>query len=256
MADMLYKLVAKATRILSGDIILNKPVDGFNKRLYYEKLQHLSFLFQSEISYEVNVWNNIKPFINEGDLIFDIGGNIGQYALRFSEAVGDGGKVISFEPDYKNFAFLQFNVNINACKNIECKNVGLGAKSETMELFRDTVTGGRMSSFGAKYRYNKSEGVSDFVKVETYAGMEKIFGTPDFVKIDVEGYESEVLKGIDKFSKKTKFLVEVRANTRNNVFDVFSTHGFKCFVVDDVEPWVAERKERIPSFSDLLFISQ
>jgi FkbM family methyltransferase len=256
MSDMLYKLFSFVMRTFSSNVIVNKPMDGFNKRLYYEKLQHLSFMFRNRISYEANIWNNIRPFICEGDLIFDIGGNIGQYALRFSEATGDRGKVISFEPDYKNFAFLHFNCNINACKNIECKNIGLGAKAETLEIYRDTELGGRMSSFNVKYVANKFKGFSDFVNVETFDGMTNIYGVPEFVKIDVEGYELEVLKGIHTFSENTKYLVEVRDDTKKSIFDVFSEHGFKCFVVDDSKPWIVERKDIVPSFSNLLFVHE
>lgn len=255
MTDLLYKFTSKAIKALSKHDIVSKPIDGFDKRLYYERSQHLTFLFQSKISYEINIWNNIKALLNEGDLIFDIGGNIGQYALRFSEAVGTKGKIITFEPDFKNFAFLQFNSNRNACKNIQCLNIGLGEKSETIQFFRDTETGGRMGSFGKEFVQDKFKGFTDLVEVETYDNMVQKYGVPNFVKIDVEGFEFNVLKGVKDFSKDTKFLVEVRESTKESVFELFTQHHFDCFMVDDKASIKINKRTEIPAFANLLFLT-
>ena len=243
-------------KALSRNEIVSKPIEGFDKRLYYERSQHLTFLFRKKIAYEVNIWNNIKSLIKKGDLVFDIGGNIGQYAMRFSEVIGKEGRVISFEPDFKNFSFLQFNSNINGCKNIQCLNIGLGGKSETVEFFRDTETGGRMGSFGREFVQDKFKGFTDLVEVQTFDNMVQKYGNPNFVKIDVEGFEYNVLKGIKDFSRNTKFLVEVRERTKNDVFDVFATNNFRCFIVDNVESFEISNKNEIPSFADLLFIAR
>jgi FkbM family methyltransferase len=253
VTDTLYNFTSKAIKALSKHDIVSKQIDGFDKRLYYERSQHLTFLFQNKISYEINIWNNVKSFLNEGDLIFDIGGNIGQYAMRFSEAVGTKGKIISFEPDFKNFAFLQFNSNQNACKNIQCLNMGLGEKPETIEFFRDTETGGRMGSFGKEFVKDKFKGFTDLVEVETFDRMVQKYGIPNFVKIDVEGFEFNVLKGVKDFSKTTKFLVEVRESTKGDVFDIFTQHHFKCFMVDDKVSVKINSKTEIPQFANLLF---
>ena len=256
MVKTFYNFFSKFAKILLGKRIVSKPIDGFDKRLYFERSQHLIFLFQSKISYEINIWNNIKSYLNSGDLIFDIGGNIGQYAMRFSEVVGKEGKVISFEPDFKNFAFLQFNSNINACKNLQCLNMGLGEKQETIEFFRDTETGGRMGSFKKEFVQKNFKGFTDFVEVTTFDSMVQKFGTPSFVKIDVEGFEYNVLKGIKELSKTTKFLVEVRGSTKNDVFDTFAKHNFRCFVVDNPAAFEVFDQKEVPSFADLLFIAK
>ncbi len=106
MKKSIYNLVSKTVKLFSKSDIIGKRISGFNKTLYYERSQHLTFLFQPSIKYEETIQNKIKEYIQEGDIIFDIGANIGQYAMPFSELVGNNGKVYSFEPDFKNFAFL------------------------------------------------------------------------------------------------------------------------------------------------------
>lgn len=253
MKDFIYKYTSIAAKLLLRDTIISKPISGFNKQLYYQKLQHLTFFLSKKIVYEINVWNNIVPYISKGDLIYDIGANIGQYTLRFSELVGTEGKIICFEPDYKNYSFLLFNVNINCCTNIECKKIGLGSATENSEFFRDTLTGGRASSFIKEQSLNNYPS-KEIVSIETFDTMVKSFGLPDFVKIDVEGFEVEVLKGINNILKGTKFLVEVRKDTKNKVFEFFNKQSFTCFLVDNEKPIVLTNNKDIPDFSNLLFI--
>lgn len=253
MKTPLHLIVSRFLKIVSKPDITCKPFKGFDKILYYERSQHMVFLLHKEIVYETNIWNNIKPYLKKGDLIFDIGGNIGQYALRFSETTGNEGKIISFEPDLKSFAFLQFNININFCQNVICQNIGLADKPSEMEFFRDTETGGRTGAFEKKFVQSNFKGFTNIVKVDTFDNMMSVHGTPDFVKIDVEGFEFVILKNIKEFPRNTIFLVEVREETKNDIFELFSKNNFKCFIADQSEIIEVNKKENIPSFSNLLF---
>jgi protein-L-isoaspartate O-methyltransferase len=151
MKKIVYNIISKLIRVVLRDVIIGKHFNGLSKRLYYERAQHLTFLFQNKIKYEENIQSKLKNYLKEGDTVFDIGGNIGQYALPFSEIVGESGKVYSFEPDYKNYAFLQFNVTINKCSNVICLNYGIGRENSEQEFFRDTETGGRRGSFNKAF---------------------------------------------------------------------------------------------------------
>jgi FkbM family methyltransferase len=250
---MLHKIITHITKFLFKNRITSKMVSGFSKRMYYEKAQHLNFLFVNKISYEPEIWNNIEGFLNESSLVFDIGGNIGQYAMKFSEKIDNKGRVISFEPDFKNFSFLQFNSAINQCKNLTCLNIGLGKKQESKTFFRDTETGGRMGSFNEIFVGNKYKGFNDIVEVDTFQNMVEIFGVPDFVKIDVEGFEYSVLEGVKQFNKETKFLIEVRESTKSDVYKIMSKNGYSCLLVDYDKPIEIKEESQIPSFANLLF---
>lgn len=86
--------------------ITGKPLKYFPETiLYYEISQHLTFFNQRNIDYEPGICSVLKNYIKEGDIIFDIGCNIGQDMTLFSNWVPNG-KVYSFEPDYKNYSYL------------------------------------------------------------------------------------------------------------------------------------------------------
>ena len=253
---MIYKFVSFILQKVYGNAIVGKYILGFDKKLYYEPAQHLTFFINRKINYESQIWLNIIPFLKNSKLIFDIGGNIGQYAVRFSEMVGNEGKVFSFEPDYKCFSFLQFNININRCTNVTCLNNGIGEKNEVVEFFRDTKTGGRMGSFDRQFVKDKFKGHIDLIKIEMYDEIIKKYGILDFVKIDIEGLEHKVVNNIEVLAARTIFLIEVRNSTKVDIYKKFNKNNFLCYIVDGKFIQEARTLDEIPSFANLLFVSR
>lgn len=251
-----YKLLSKfVKRFYAGDIT-SKPFGNEGKVLFFEKAQHLGFLRQKQINYEQIIQDRIKKYIKKGDLVFDIGSNIGQYAIMFTGLVGEEGKVICYEPDYNNFTFLTFNKLQNKCNNIIVNNMGVGAKCERKEFFKDGETGGRTSSFAKEYVKGSQKVDSESIMITTIDEEIKKYGVPDFVKIDVEGFEFEVVKGLTKPESRTKFLIEVRHETRKPTFDYFNSRGFKCFYLDVDEIEEITKSEDIFEFANLLFLKE
>ncbi len=60
----------------------------------------------------------IREQIKEGDIVIDVGANIGYYTLIFAQLVGKTGKVFAFEPEPKNFEILKKNIEINNYGNV------------------------------------------------------------------------------------------------------------------------------------------
>jgi hypothetical protein len=79
-------------------------------------------------------------------------------------------------------------------------------------------------------------------------------GVPDFVKIDVEGFENQVLNSLTNCDNKTIFLVEVRESTKEFVFNYFHHKDYFCYCVDMVEKYKIDTSSSIPGFANLLFI--
>ena len=60
----------------------------------------------------------IKKHVKRGDVVLDLGANIGYFTLILPRLVGEEGKVFAFEPDPENFALLKKNVEINSYQNV------------------------------------------------------------------------------------------------------------------------------------------
>jgi FkbM family methyltransferase len=124
---------------------------------------------------------NLKP----GDYIADIGANIGYYTLLFSHLVGNTGKVVAFEPSPPAFTWLAKATQ--GLKNVEIYNKGIYSRRDTLMLYsqRKGEPMGSVMYRRGKY-YNEIEVIplQDFPETFTWA------------KIDVEGAELEVLRGM------------------------------------------------------------
>jgi len=251
---MIKSIFSKLLKIMFSNTIIGKPYNGTAKMLFYEKSQHLIFAFQKTLFYEAIIQEKAKKYINDGDLIFDIGGNIGQYALLFSELVGTTGKVISVEPDSKNFAFLQFNIQFNKILNTIILNTGIDKSMGQLQFYRDTETGGRRGSFSKEFVEKSFNGYTEEVSTMTFDFLIEKYGIPSFVKIDVEGYEFNVLAGLSLDLDKTTFLVEVRSETKDSVFDYFNSKSYKCYCIDEKEDVLIEKSVAIPAIANLIFI--
>lgn len=236
-----------------GESIAVKPYKGTNSSLYYERSQHLMFAFKNKIQYEPIIQQKLKKYCKEATLVFDIGGNIGQYALLFSELVAKNGKIISLEPDHKNFSFLNFNININKLKNVVCIKKGISDKQGVTEFYRDTETGGRRGSFDKGFVGENFKGFTEKVETTTLDDLVKEFGEPQFIKIDVEGFECNVIKGLTISLKNTVFLIEVRQETKKEIFDYFKKREYICYYIDNKEDVVINSSEQIPGFANLIF---
>lgn len=247
------KTIRKMLTSFLGNRVSLKRYKSTNLHLAYKASQHLNFLLKKEISYENVIQNHIKHYITKGDTIFDIGANIGQYMLYFAHLVGKEGKVVSYEPDHFNFAFLNFNTLYNALDNVYLEKLGLASKEGELEFFIDTQTS-RTSSFKQQYisPYNY-KGLKEVVKVSTIDKEIEKHGIPQLIKIDTEGFEEEIILGFTKFNLNTKFLVEVREDSKGTVYNYFTNFGFSCKCLDFKQEVPIHNEQDIPSFANLLF---
>jgi FkbM family methyltransferase len=146
-----------------------------------------------------------------GKTVYDIGAHIGIMTLFFSKAVGETGQVISFEPNPETFAILRKNVGMNDLTNVRLVNFGLGGKRETLPIVFGEFEGGlgTMDEALQEQLLSNKRGIkTKTVLVEIYPLDEYILADslpdPDFVKIDVEGYECNVLLGMQETLRRRK----------------------------------------------------
>lgn len=139
--------------------------------------------------------NFICSFLKKGDNVFDVGANIGTVSLACAKIVGITGEVKSFEPSSKIFQYLKNNIEINNYSQIiQAHNFGLGSKNKNYKF--------------TEYSDDTSNTPSDNGKsVITIKKLDDITKEKiNFLKIDVEGFEYEVLKGAKNSLKEIEFV--------------------------------------------------
>ena len=201
-------LNAKAIEHLKNEFVI---IDG-NKMFLDEKD---SLLLSINKIYEKNETNFVKDSVNKGDIVIDIGANIGYYTLMFAKLVGDTGKIYSFEPDPRNFFILEKNIQINGYNNVI-----LEKKAVSNKLGKSTLYVNENSAESSMHKPNNviNEIYVDLITLDNYFEVNSI--TPDFIKIDIEGYELNALKGMESIlqsSNKTKIMIEYNPLTKKEL---------------------------------------
>lgn len=184
---------------------------------FWIKLSHSQFYlkfrnpnFCKSYQEELNFYKTL--FEKKPKLIFDVGANVGFKTQMFLEIAE---KVISFEPSEKMLHILSARYDGN--HRVKIINQALSSSNEDNVEFYDISGLETMSSLSTKHLEtvvkNRNAATKDNIvsRKITTATLDKYiqeFGVPDYIKIDVEGFELEVIKGLSKVSP----LVSVEAN--------------------------------------------
>lgn len=167
------------------DIIINPSEDPYQTTIFEAG------------SHETGMLHLMARLLDEGDVFFDVGANIGFVSLAASRMVGATGIVFAFEPHPKTFSRLQENIALNAAENVRALNLALGATAMEREVYEYPD-----QNIGRTSLILSNGGVSSGkAKVDTLDNTISAAGIPPakLMKIDVEGFELSVLKGATQF---------------------------------------------------------
>ena len=130
----------------------------------------------------------IDRFVRSGDTALDIGANIGLVTLRLSKRVGPAGAVHAFEPNPAIADRLRASLDRNDIFNVQLHQVALGVAEDTLTL---SIPEGNAGA--ASFLHHRGTSIDVPVKRLDDFGLR-----PSFIKIDVEGFEDQVLKGFSE----------------------------------------------------------
>jgi len=189
-AYFIISKLKKSTAIVDGHIMYLDPPDSLRLSIngVYEK-------FETQ---------TVKQYIKPGDVVLDLGANIGYYTLIFAKLVGKQGKVYAFEPDPNNFKLLQKNIEVNNYTNVELIQKAVSDKNgkATMYIVEEHPAGNRL--FDAHDKADRNT-----IEVKTIR-LDDFFNNDNheinFIKMDVEGTENKVIAGMPLILRKTKKL--------------------------------------------------
>lgn len=195
-------MLDKLVNLIFGFTYGKSAFQGIYKKLYSISLRGLNY---GNLGFgEENAVKRIKTSLeNKADIIlFDVGANIGEYSEILNEIFESKATIHAFEPSGVTFETLKAKVSNT---KIFAHNVGLGSKNETIKLYKQAANSPLASAFQREY---KGEVFQDFdlVSIKTLDDFcaENQISHIDFLKIDVEGFEMEVLKGASKMIEANK----------------------------------------------------
>jgi len=198
-------------KFFKGHAIVDN-INGFKMHLDLRNDEGISrdlFLFKKREHLSIDFLQN-QNFINRGGTALDIGGNIGYYALLESSLVGPEGKVYAVEPVSSNLNILKKNIELNGVKNINVFKIAMGKEKKNVEIYVSNQS--NRSSFIVRSGtvYTKKEKV-EMTTVDDFVSEHKI--KPDFIRMDVEGYEKEIIQGMRKtLLDRPKLFIEIHPN--------------------------------------------
>ena len=180
--------------------------------------------------------------LQPGDVVLECGAHHGCKTVVFSYWVGDEGKVIAFEPVPRNADIIQKNIKINNLQNVILERKAVGSK-EGKIVMTDESNSQVVNRKGSGFEVN-------ITHLDKYVHL-----NPAFLKIDVEGFEIEVLKGAQSILKKRPTLmIEIHPNALKrynssveDLFNLIDAEKYKLWVQwrNRDEPKVYDGKDPI-----------
>jgi FkbM family methyltransferase len=156
-----------------------------------------------------SAYDQIEP-LTEGVCI-DVGASFGWYTIRWAKQLGERGRVLALEPQPKHLRSLRTNLTLNALTNVLVCACAAGSHDGTLTL---NVPRFGLSIYDASAVHDKG-GVSIQVPLRSVDSLCDEFGLRDVrvIKIDVEGFEPEVLRGTRRVLERDRPRVVFEAMT-------------------------------------------
>ena len=154
--------------------------------------------------------------MRQGDCVWDVGANVGYYTRLFSERIGVQGHVYAFEPSPVNFTRL--SSDCLALDNVTLLNCGLGNIDGQLHFQQGT------DDLGATSRIVEAGSNTTIVDVRSGVSIinSDLAVVPNALKIDVEGFEYEVLEGLGEYTKNISLhLIGIEVH-----FGILKARGF------------------------------
>lgn len=188
------RLLLNLTR---GLITPKDPIAVFDTKYGFQLKANLAnpehqYLYFYGTHDERHVVTKLLKMIQSGDICWDIGANIGFYTCLLASRVEASGAVVAFEPALRTCGYLSENVSLNRFANVTVLNKGLSDSIEQRNLYYAEAG---LAEGTASLKYANGRAASERVTLDTIDNLTRELPVPNFIKIDVEGYQLEVLRG-------------------------------------------------------------
>tara|TARA_B100000035_G_C20922884_1_gene519338 strand:+ start:279 stop:959 length:681 start_codon:yes stop_codon:yes gene_type:complete len=217
--------------MLIGKYKINININGFIFQIdIRESIERKTYFLREYERKRIDKLIQLSNKINS-EILLDIGANIGFYSILLSNEFA---KIYSFEPNRRNFRVLKKNIENNNLKKIKIFNYGLGENKEIL-LGKSKTKGELFQTSGFAVSKDNCEG--EKVLIEKGDSVLEFKDKTMTIKIDVEGFELFVLRGIKKILSDNYCIVQIEIWEKNNIevhkFLKFLGYKMICIVEGD-----------------------
>lgn len=178
--------------------------------------------------------SQVKSYLKEGMTFVDVGANVGYYTLMAASLVGRHGRVLAFEPSPYAFSRLEETIARNNLRQVRAIPAGLSDTNGESRLF---VSAGKANHTPSMVPNAGGQAVAVPVRrLDDYLSQHGVDHV-DFMKIDVEGFEPNVIRGAGKYIERGKIhaiLCEFNADwlsanksSAEALYELLTDSGFK-----------------------------
>jgi len=229
-------------RFLRGEFI-RVPNFPIVRKITHDINFLFDFYFDQQIhqmykkTYHLHVIRAMKKILEEGDIFIDVGASIGYLSSIGASLVGKKGEVHSFEPVPTYFQRLQKTSQLNKDYKMMVNNVALADYSGKGKIRITDHTSVGWNSMVPKFIRKEDKKIIkiNVIRLDDYIFKNNL-GKVKLIKIDVEGFENEVLKGLSEFLKKGKdlpyLIVEIMPSSAYDLKELkkyMNKYGFRTY---------------------------
>ena len=186
---------------------------------------------------EIEATNDIyldKAKLKPGDIVLDFGAYCGLTSQRFAKIVGEAGLIYAFEPDPKNYAAMLNNIKRHNMTNVVPVNMGIWCETGRQQFQIEANMGTSISHLVGRNSEVESLPVICLDDFSAIANFPKV----DFVKMDIEGAELQVLESAENFVTKyrPRFIIEphyIKGQLlTDKICQIMTKYGYTCFLIE------------------------
>lgn len=172
----------------------------------------------------------LQGYCGPGDVVAEVGANIGAHTVTLARAVGDAGRVLAIEPQPVVFQAMCANLALNCVLNVDAVNCGCAATGQVLAI--PLVDYAQQGNFGG-LALRTPDGVSSRpVRCEPLDDLLRQYNRVDLIKIDVEGMEQDVLAGAVEAIREWKPVLYVendRPHKSAGLIDAIHALGYRAW---------------------------
>ena len=262
--DFFYKIFwpyGKVIEIQGSKMFINIKDESHALRETFEG-------YVNNLIHEKATTDLFKRIVKKGDVVVDLGANIGYFTLLAAKIVGNEGKVFAFEPEPNNFKYLRKNIEINNYTNVVALQKAVSEKNERIKLFICPYESGHhtikqqdgIKAYRPEVFYKEKSIDIEAVSLDGFfEGKRKI----DVVKMDVEGAEALALRGMDEILRANRnikifveffpLLIEKMGDyPKEFIRELLEDYKFSIFVIPDDYNAAGKELKKINSAEELM----